>query len=79
MVLACLFRWPQPHRAGGAGHLARSLGDGSNELVSPIRVLLAEDNLIVRQGLRALLEMAGDLAVVGTASDYDALSTAADE
>jgi DNA-binding NarL/FixJ family response regulator len=34
----------------------------------PIRILLAEDYLIVRQGLRALLEKAG-ITVVGEASD----------
>ena len=34
----------------------------------PIRVLLADDHLIVRQGLRALLEQAG-MEVVAEASD----------
>jgi two-component system, NarL family, response regulator NreC len=34
----------------------------------PIRILLAEDYLIVRQGLRALLEQAG-MTVIGEASD----------
>src|SRR5687767_7160465 len=34
----------------------------------PIQVLLADDHLIVRQGLRALLERAG-MTVVGEASD----------
>src|SRR5690349_3535334 len=33
----------------------------------PIRVLLADDHDIVREGLRALLGMAGDIAVVGEA------------
>ena len=32
-----------------------------------IRVLLADDHDIVRDGLRALLEMASDIAVVGEA------------
>ena len=32
-----------------------------------IRVLLADDHDILRDGLRALLEMAGDIAVVGEA------------
>ena len=79
MVLACLFWRRQPYGGRGAGHLARPPATGSNEPVSSIRVLLADDNLIVRQGLRALLEMAGDLAVVGTASDYDELISRADE
>ena len=34
----------------------------------PIRLLLAEDHIIVRQGLRALLEQAG-MVVIGEASD----------
>ena len=34
----------------------------------PIRLLLAEDHVMVRQGLRALLEQAG-MAVIGEASD----------
>ena len=34
----------------------------------PIRILLAEDHVIVRQGLRALLEQAG-MVVIGEATD----------
>ena len=36
---------------------------------SPIRVLIADDHRIVRQGLRHVCELAGDLAVVGEAED----------
>jgi class 3 adenylate cyclase/FixJ family two-component response regulator len=43
-----------------------------------IRVVLADDNLIVREGVRALLLSAGDLDVVGVAGDYDELVAAAD-
>jgi DNA-binding NarL/FixJ family response regulator len=35
-----------------------------------ISVLLADDSLIVREGLRALLSTTGDLDVVGVAGDY---------
>ena len=35
----------------------------------PIRVLLADDDVLVRQGLRVLLEAHPDLAVVGEAAD----------
>jgi class 3 adenylate cyclase/FixJ family two-component response regulator len=35
-----------------------------------LRVLLADDNLIVREGLRSLLSLAADLEVVGVAGDY---------
>lgn len=38
-----------------------------------IAVFLADDNLIVREGVRALLEVEDDLEVVGTAADYDGL------
>jgi two-component system, NarL family, response regulator YdfI len=36
---------------------------------STIRVLIADDHLIIRQGLRLILETAGDLELVGEASD----------
>jgi class 3 adenylate cyclase/ActR/RegA family two-component response regulator len=37
----------------------------------PIEVFLADDNLIVREGVRALIERHPDLRVVGVAADYD--------
>jgi len=36
-----------------------------------IDVFLADDNLIVREGVRALIERNADLRVVGVAADYD--------
>ena len=45
----------------------------------PIKVLLADDNLIVREGLRALVEASGDFQVVGEARDYDELIARAEE
>jgi class 3 adenylate cyclase/ActR/RegA family two-component response regulator len=47
--------------------------------MAPINVLLADDNLIVREGLRALLEVSGDFRVVGAARDYDELIARAEE
>src|SRR5436190_19382 len=44
-----------------------------------ISVLLADDSLIVREGLRALLGMTADLEVVGVAGDYGELVARADE
>jgi class 3 adenylate cyclase len=38
-----------------------------------ISVFLADDNLIVREGVRALLSMADDIEVIGVAADYDEL------
>ena len=38
-----------------------------------ITVFLADDNVIVREGVRALLGLADDVEVVGVASDYDGL------
>ena len=38
-----------------------------------IAVFLADDNLIVREGVRALIERHADLTVVGVAADYDEL------
>jgi len=40
---------------------------------SPISVFLADDNLIVREGVRALLDMEDDIEVVGVAGDFDGL------
>src|SRR5580693_958397 len=36
-----------------------------------IAVFLADDNLIVREGVRALIERNADLTIVGVAADYD--------
>src|SRR5258708_11684832 len=44
-----------------------------------ISVYLADDNLIVREGVRALLSMADDIEVVGVAGDYDELVAGATE
>src|SRR5437879_7135857 len=38
-----------------------------------LQVLLADDSLIAREGVRALIESQEDLEVVGVASDYDEL------
>ena len=45
------------HSAAAQGHI--------------IDVFLADDNLIVREGVRALIERSADLRVVGVAADYD--------
>jgi adenylate cyclase len=44
-----------------------------------ISVLLADDSVIVREGLRALLAMTDDVDVVGVAGDYEELIARADE
>ena len=44
----------------------------------PISVCLADDNLIVREGVRALLSLNEDLEVVGVAGDYEELVGRAD-
>src|SRR5690242_5053716 len=49
-------------------------GDGSES----ITVFLADDNVIVREGVRALLALEPDLTVVGTAADYDELLAGAE-
>jgi class 3 adenylate cyclase/FixJ family two-component response regulator len=48
--------------------------DGSDR----ISVFLADDNVIVREGVKALLGLEADLEIVGTASDYDELVDGAD-
>ncbi|MEX2658163.1 MAG: adenylate/guanylate cyclase domain-containing protein [Acidimicrobiales bacterium] len=56
------------------------MGDVSEEQVAAgrITVFLADDNLIVREGVRALLQRQPDLEVVGVAADYDELVAGAD-
>ena len=44
-----------------------------------ISVFLADDNLIVREGVRAMLVREPDLEVVGVAADYDELIQGADQ
>jgi class 3 adenylate cyclase/ActR/RegA family two-component response regulator len=44
-----------------------------------ITVFLADDNLIVREGVRALINRRDDLAVVGVAEDYDGTVAGATE
>lgn len=43
-----------------------------------ITVFLADDNVIVREGVKALLGLEADIEVVGTAADYDELVAGAD-
>jgi class 3 adenylate cyclase/DNA-binding NarL/FixJ family response regulator len=43
-----------------------------------ISVFLADDNLLVREGVRALLALEDDIEVVGVAGDYDELVTGAE-
>jgi class 3 adenylate cyclase/DNA-binding NarL/FixJ family response regulator len=51
-----------------------------NEQVSEsqITVFLADDNLLVREGVRALIGLEPDLTVVGAAADYDGLVSGAE-
>ncbi|HEY9289406.1 MAG TPA: adenylate/guanylate cyclase domain-containing protein [Candidatus Dormibacteraeota bacterium] len=44
-----------------------------------ISVFLADDNLIVREGVRALIGTAKDMEVVGVAGDYDTLVSGAEQ
>ena len=43
-----------------------------------ITVFLADDNLIVREGVKALLDLEDDLLIVGQAADYDGLIAGAE-
>lgn len=44
-----------------------------------ISVFLADDNLLVREGVKALMELSRDIEVVGVAEDYDGLVLGAEE
>lgn len=45
----------------------------------PISVLLADDNLLIREGVQALIQMSDDIDVIGMAGDYDELIEAAEK
>jgi adenylate cyclase len=47
--------------------------DSGASVTSTISVFLADDNLIVREGVAALLRRESDLEIVGVAEDYDGL------
>ena len=61
--------WPNPAWSAETGHVEQN-GAGPH---GPISVFLADDNLIVREGVRALINARKDLNVVGVAADYDEL------
>ncbi|MGA9598620.1 MAG: adenylate/guanylate cyclase domain-containing protein [Acidimicrobiia bacterium] len=42
-------------------------------MTESISVFLADDNLLVREGVRTLIDMAGDFEIVGMAGDFDDL------
>src|SRR5918997_3179780 len=65
---ACLCPSPRP----SANVAFAAMGAG-------ITVFLADDNLIVRAGVRALLNRDPDFEVVGEAADYDELLAGAEE
>jgi class 3 adenylate cyclase/DNA-binding NarL/FixJ family response regulator len=69
----------QPYPWRGTGPLAQLAGPKSNYTVARISVLLADDSLIVREGLRALLGVTDDLDVVGVAADYEELVARAEQ
>ena len=45
----------------------------------PVRVVLAEDHQIIREGLRAVLTAAPEVELLGTCADYDELLAAVEE
>jgi class 3 adenylate cyclase/DNA-binding NarL/FixJ family response regulator len=66
------------------GHAPTALSPGGENVaqwwaMSTITVFLADDNLLVREGVRTLLSLEPDIEVVGVAGDYDELLRAAEE
>jgi adenylate cyclase len=47
------------------------MSDHSADAIPAITVFLADDNLLVREGVRALIDRQSDLQIVGVGSDYD--------
>jgi class 3 adenylate cyclase/ActR/RegA family two-component response regulator len=47
------------------------MSDPGADTTSAITVFLADDNVLVREGVRALIDRQSDLQIVGVAADYD--------
>jgi DNA-binding NarL/FixJ family response regulator len=62
-----------------AGGKAHTTGDADYRRVMTLRLVLGEDSLIVREGLRQLLSFDPRFVVTGVVGDADALRTACDE
>src|SRR5437868_11151094 len=61
---------PDKHLELGAGLATQSFARrGASMSNDTIRVLLADDHAMVREGLRLLLRSASDIAIVGEAAD----------
>lgn len=48
-------------------------------MVTSLRIVIAEDNLLVRKGVEALLVTEGGVEVIGACSGYDALMACVDQ
>lgn len=72
------WRHPRRTQACALGSPGRSRFDGPVAVPSSITLLLADDNLLVREGVRAVLGLEPDLEVVAVAADYDELVERAD-
>ena len=79
-------RLPPAAPRGGASALlqrmrARCNGGGGLRIVRTmaLRIVVAEDNLLVREGLVRLLSTAPDIDVVASCNDYDSVVAAVDE
>lgn len=65
---ARLASFPQPRRRGSLESVTDDVDPEGR-----IRVFLADDNLLVREGVKALLALEPDFEVVGVGADYDEL------
>ena len=69
----------EPSRAGRLGTRGAIVESGAEVAAKPLRVVLAEDSYLVREGIRLLIEEQDDLTLVATCSDYDGLLAAVAE
>src|SRR3954451_16650358 len=67
---------PRHPRTRGIDHLAAELpprSHSSTVRTMAVRVVIAEDHLLVREGLERILESSADVELVGSAVDGEAL------
>jgi DNA-binding NarL/FixJ family response regulator len=66
-------------RPSGVGIHRRTVGASGYVAAMALRIVVAEDSLLVREGIARLLSTAPDIEVVASCADYEAVVAAVDE
>src|SRR5205807_9503725 len=69
----------RPHRSRPSGHVATIEGEEIAVAVAPLRVLIVDDDYLVREGARSVLSSVPGVEVVGMAANPTELAAKIDE